>query len=444
MSSKKSNSKKLDKDLTKSKTTNAVKNSIKAKNVKSTKKSDSVKKDSNKKATSSSDKASKSQMKSSSSRKNTKVQKNTKKLEDISILKLATIILGSIFVILLVVFFILSGLHSQENNNDEDEVLKDTTLLYNMNDLNIEDLTLYVLLNEECVFCLEEQVASDLIQILNISSSSIEYITHNSSKATVFKEELAQGGLVFEFSPLFLVSPEIQVHPLFAQDEFNSLFIQSGNVFILNPQITQVKYLDENFILPEEVISVGNSQGVQVTYISDYFCERCKIMEGVDLVVEDAKNKEVLPDNFSAPILNLLTASFNVISQDDLTFNLNYIPAAVHENATLAHKSAYCAYKQNEFVPMHTTLLYTANVSMTKENYFSIAQNLNLDMKSFELCFNSQLTQQYIDSNKEYLIELGVSSLPVLIIGKYPITNIIDADTVELLLKSQVEGIIEN
>ena len=355
---------------------------------------------------------------------------------ELNFLKIATILLGIIFFIFVVIFLI-----SYLADNREDNLVAGTTEsnLKELSELNIEDLTLTMIVNKDCAFCQEALIAEDMMRLLNISNLSVREILVNSTEAQEIKNKLSNEELQFEFSPLFILSQEIRLHELFNESDFQRLFIQVDELFVLSPQVSQVKYLDTEFEVPNESIRIGNEEGVQIVYISDYFCQRCRIMEGDVELINSAEQQGVVPANYSAPIPQLLLSALYANSSSDLTYNFVFVPAPINENSTLSHRAVFCADKQDKFVQMHATLMNNNDLSYTQNEYTSFAQNLGLDIDSFNSCFNSEETDNYINSTQEYLIDLGVTSLPILMTGKYPVTNILDSQTLELLLRSEIE-----
>ena len=228
---------KTSKDSKKLKNSNNTSNSLESKKIREPIRKNSSKRDSFKKEFDKDKNKSKPKNKlhHSSFRYDSKKSKERSQESNNSLLKHTAILLGIIFVVLLIVFIINS------NNSMSPVENEDNSSITNSN-LDASDLEVIVITNPNCEFCREEQVIQDLTLLLNSSELDITTIEYSSSKAEELKEILLEEGMNFDFSPIFILSKELQLQPLFQEEpQFRNLFIETQQYFVLNPQVTQIK-----------------------------------------------------------------------------------------------------------------------------------------------------------------------------------------------------------
>lgn len=348
---------------------------------------------------------------------------------------------------------------SNESNQSNDGIIhiSNDTLEVDNNDSNelllfqpeLELFEIIIVENENCEFCQINETKTDLTQLL--VSLGIEedveftHISFDSSLANQVLEILRSEGRDFDFTPLFILPNSIEDLELFQEPEFRSLFvsISSQDFYVLNPQITTIKYLNSPLVLPENSISFGNLEGVPVTYVFDYNCVRCQVMSGNEEEINNFISLDLIEANYTAPIPQLLSALIGVENpSEDVTFNLRVIPAPVSPNSEISHRAIFCATNQDLFIPMHVELVEIHNGStvLTIQDVVEIAQiNIpQLNLEEFENCVSSQDADNYINDTYDFLRNYGVTSLPFTIIGNYPIPELIDYETLLAFLESEM------
>lgn len=98
----------------------------------------------------------------------------------------------------------------------------------------------------------------------------------------------------------------------------------------------------------------------------------------------------------------------------------------IHPNSVPAAEAAQCANEQNAFWPFHDKL-YSSD-SFGADVYRQYAQDLGLDMTKFDECLSTRKYQQYVQSNSDFIRNLGGNSTPIFfinglaIIGAQPIS----------------------
>ena len=343
-------------------------------------------------------------------------------------LKMVTILLGIIFFIFLIIFLV-AQLGEEEirfNQNITEE-----------RELSLNNLELIVIHNEECEFCRTAEISRDINILLNHSNLTTRNISPDSEEALALRKIFDEENINLEFTPLFVLSKDIALHELYNETQFQSLFLDVDGYRILSPQVVQVKYLNEEFELYEDTIVLGNPDDVRITIVTDYFCQRCRILEGDQTVLQTAQQQGLIPSEFSPPIPQLLLPYiFNM----SVNYSMNFVFAPVVNESTYAHKAAYCAHKQDRFIAMHASIVNTPNIDAREDEYVALAQNINLDGNVFRECFNSQDAEDYLENTRLYLEEIGVGALPVTVIGNYPTTEIMEFQTAQLLINSQLDN----
>ena len=387
------------------------------------------------------------------------------------VFKVLLVILAVLFILLMIILavnFISTDREDSSSNgvisNESDEIRNnisdnssDHTLtddLDNSTQLvlfqeNIDTLEIVVIENSNCEFCQVNETMEDLRDVL-VSlgiEETIEFtrITHNSTLANQVLQVLRSENQDFDFTPLFLLPSSIENLELFQEPEFRSLFISvsSENFYVLNPQITTIKYLNSPLMLPQNTISFGNLQGVPVTYIYDYNCVRCQVMSGNEEEIQNFISLDLIEDNYTAPIPQLLSALIGVEnSSEDVTFNLRFVPAPVSANSEIAHRAIFCATNQDLFIPMHVELveIHNGSTQLSVEDVVELAQSTieQLNIEEFETCISSQAADNFIDETYGFLRSYGVTSLPFTIIGNYPVPELIDYLTLSVFLESEM------
>ena len=161
-------------------------------------------------------------------------------------------------------------------------------------------------------------------------------------------------------------------------------------------------------------------------------------MEGNTQIIQLAQEQNIIPQNYTPPIPELMLST-KFSNESDLSYNFNIILAPTNENSTRAHKAVYCAHEQELFVDMHISLVSDSdlNLSYTFDEYKKIAEEVGLNLEEFEQCYNNQ-GNSYIEETEKYLVDKGVSTLPIIIVGHYPSTEILDLEALLLLLQSEL------
>lgn len=92
------------------------------------------------------------------------------------------------------------------------------------------------------------------------------------------------------------------------------------------------------------------------------------------------------------------------------------VKPGILSNYTLAHQAAYCAGKQNKFWEFVDAAIANKN-NLQESGLKKIALDLNLDVEKLWQCANSAEAQQAIASSVQMTNQLGIKSLPAILVN---------------------------
>lgn len=107
----------------------------------------------------------------------------------------------------------------------------------------------------------------------------------------------------------------------------------------------------------------------------------------------------------------------NLIDQGKIVFY--YRDLVVHPIADSIANSAWCANEQGKFWEYNENLfkkLLANEETKTKDSWISLAQNLNLDLKKFEECINSNKYLNEVQKSTQYAFSIGAQGTPTFFI----------------------------
>ena len=383
----------------------------------------------------------------------TVVPQNDSEKSTLSLLNIAALVLGILFFVLLIIFFISQVV---EDSGIPGEMINITDSISDVTHQNDSSIIITLIENPLCEFCQVDELEEDLVNLfssIDINGSEnisieVERIEFNSSRALEVYSSLEQRNLDFDYTPLALVSRNVLELELLQEQGVRNLFVEvlQEDFLVLSPQITQIKFLNSPLEVPQNTITLGNPDGVPILFMFDYNCQRCQVLNGDDVLISQFINEGRITQNYSAPIPQLLVALLDVQERvEDLSFNLQMIPAPTGPQSELSHRAMYCAHSQNQFILMHVELVQIGtNIITQEEEMVSLAASLGLDSVQFQNCLNSQETTNFIQETQQFLVDYGVTSLPITVVGNYPIAELIDSQIVSIFLESELPRFIEN
>ena len=88
---------------------------------------------------------------------------------------------------------------------------------------------------------------------------------------------------------------------------------------------------------------------------------------------------------------------------------------SIHPDALSAAEAAMCAGEQDAYWPFHERLFGSETLGIN--TYMQYAQDLALNMTTFEACINNHTYQQAIQKDSDFAVNLGIRSTPTFFIN---------------------------
>lgn len=366
----------------------------------------------------------------------------------LSLLNIVFILLGILFFVLIIIFLI--SFPNSNTSQDSATLINQTNESVFLEIFNLSaELNIVIIENLDCEFCQTNTIEEDLKVLvspfINESNITIQRLGYNTSQSEKIFEEISNSGLDYNYTPLFILSNEIETLEIFTDDEISSLFVTDNELdyYVLSAQVVQVKYLNSQLDISNATINLGNPQGVPITYIYDYNCSRCQVMNGGEEIIENFKKNSRISQNYTAPIPELLRAIESVENRNETSFNINLIPAPTSPESEKSHRAIFCAHEQDLFLPVHEAFIQTNLTDLNISDFNELISLLEGDSEDFRNCYNSQRTNNYINNTQKFLKSNEITSLPVLIVGNYPLLEIVDNSIVSILVESELPNFIE-
>lgn len=111
---------------------------------------------------------------------------------------------------------------------------------------------------------------------------------------------------------------------------------------------------------------------------------------------------------------------------------------SIHPDAFPAAEAAMCAGEQNAYWPYHEKLF--ASELLGTEVYKQYAQELGLDMTTFEACINDHKYQQAIQTDSDFAVNLGVRSTPTFFINGLAIVGAQPLEVFKQVIDKELAG----
>jgi protein-disulfide isomerase len=111
---------------------------------------------------------------------------------------------------------------------------------------------------------------------------------------------------------------------------------------------------------------------------------------------------------------------------------------SIHPDAMSAAEAAMCAGEQDAYWPFHEKLF--SSESLGSSTYIQYAQDLGLDMNSFESCMNDRKYQQAVDEDLNFAVDLGIRSTPTFFINGLAIVGAQPLDVFKQVIDKELAG----
>jgi protein-disulfide isomerase len=111
---------------------------------------------------------------------------------------------------------------------------------------------------------------------------------------------------------------------------------------------------------------------------------------------------------------------------------------SIHPDAFAAAEASMCAGEQNAYWPYHDKLF--SSESLGSNVYVQYAQDLGLEMDSFESCLAEHKYQEAIQADSDFAVNLGVRSTPTFFINGLAIVGAQPLDIFKQVIDKELAG----
>ena len=115
---------------------------------------------------------------------------------------------------------------------------------------------------------------------------------------------------------------------------------------------------------------------------------------------------------------------------------------SIHPDAMSAAEAAMCAGEQDAYWPFHERLF--GSESLGNNTYIQYAQDLGLNMATFESCLSNHTYQQTIQADSDFAINLGIRSTPTFFINGLAVVGAQPLDVFKQVIDKELAGEIPN
>jgi protein-disulfide isomerase len=111
---------------------------------------------------------------------------------------------------------------------------------------------------------------------------------------------------------------------------------------------------------------------------------------------------------------------------------------SIHPDAMSAAEAAMCAGEQDAYWQFHDKLFSSESLGNT--TYIQYAQDLGLNMNTFESCINDRKYQQAVDEDLNFAIDLGIRSTPTFFINGLAVVGAQPLDVFKQVIDKELAG----
>lgn len=133
------------------------------------------------------------------------------------------------------------------------------------------------------------------------------------------------------------------------------------------------------------------------------------------------------------PLVNEMLEEF----EGEVVFYYRNFPLKMHENSLIAAEAAECANEQGKFWEYHDVLFENQN-NLNKENLKLYAQELELDQKQFNDCFDTRKFKQTIEKDIHDGKVMGIQATPTFFINGRKIIGV-NHEVIRNLIEEELE-----
>ena len=111
---------------------------------------------------------------------------------------------------------------------------------------------------------------------------------------------------------------------------------------------------------------------------------------------------------------------------------------SIHPDAMSAAEAAMCAGEQDAYWPYHEKLF--GSESLGNSTYVQYAQDLNLNMGTFEACLSDHKYQQAVQEDSDFALNLGIRSTPTFFINGLAVVGAQPLDVFKQVIDKELAG----
>ena len=185
---------------------------------------------------------------------------------------------------------------------------------------------------------------------------------------------------------------------------------------VVEAPVTQQPEYTRYDIPTENAYSIGPADApVTIVEFSDYQCPFCRRWH----------------DEVYEPLLAAYPGQIRLVYR--------HLPlTSIHPDAMSAAEAAMCAGEQDAYWPYHEKLF--SSESLGNSTYIQYAQDLGLNMTTFEACLTDHKYQQAIQADSDFALNLGIRSTPTFFINGLAVVGAQPLDVFKQVIDKELAG----
>lgn len=189
---------------------------------------------------------------------------------------------------------------------------------------------------------------------------------------------------------------------------------------VVEAPVTQQAQFKRYDIPVENAYAIGPADApITIVEFSDYQCPFCRRWH----------------DEVYEPLLAAYPGQIRLVYR--------HLPlTSIHPDAMSAAEAAMCAGEQDAYWQYHEKLF--SSESLGNPTYIQYAQDLNLNMATFESCLSDHKYQQAIQQDSDFALNLGIRSTPTFFINGLALVGAQPLDVFKDVIDKELAGEIPN
>jgi len=196
----------------------------------------------------------------------------------------------------------------------------------------------------------------------------------------------------------------------------NTIVVGSGGGSVVEAPVEEQPEFIRYDVASEGYPSIGPEDApITIVEFSDYQCPFCKRWH----------------DEVYQPLLNEYPGQIKLVYR--------HLPlTSIHPDAFPAAEAAMCAGDQNAYWPFHELLFSRDTLGINV--YTQYAQELGLDMNSFETCVSERKYQEAVQTDLDFAVNMGVRSTPTFFINGLAVVGAQPLDIFKQVIDKELAG----